>query len=368
MKRHLTRTTTSLSVLCAGALLLSACGTASDGLVSDSLVLQVSSGVSETHPGQRHMQTWSERVTELTDGQVEFDFTYSGALLPIEDEIPGVGDGRADMAYGSPHYNTSLLPLTTVGQLPFITRNSEAQLKGAHDLLQTNEAVAKEWEDANVKPLFQALIGSSLFGASEEITSIDDLAGLKVRAFGEVGRTFEAAGATSVSIPFPELYESAQRGVVDSISGLGFTGFESGQLYEVAPFIHDTGHGESIAFQTIVINSDVYASLDDAALEAFETATDEYYEGIADLIIEDEDAACATMLEAGTEFVVWSDEEMERWDELVGRDIRNDWVETMEADSLPGQEVLDAYESFVAEHEAESTYEPAVERCEARSD
>jgi TRAP-type transport system periplasmic protein len=347
------------------SLTVAACGgegSAGEGDV-ESVTMTFSSGVGENHPGQRHMRTWAERVTELTDGAVEFEYTYGGALLPIDEEIPGVGDGRADMAYGSPHYNPSLLPLTTVGELPFITRNAEAQMKAAHDLLQEHEAVKAEWEAAGVKPLFQALIGSSLLGSTEELTSIEDLEGLQIRAFGAGAQSYEAAGANVVTIPFPELYESAQRGLVDAISGLGFTGFHSGQLYQVTPIIHDPGHGESIAFQTIVINQDLYESLTPEIKEAFDTATEEYYAGVADLVTEDEEAACRAMLEDGAEFVVWDQAEIDKWGPLIADELQANWVKTMDDQGLPGEDVLNTYLEAVEKYEAEASYVPAVERC-----
>lgn len=364
------RHTKSPVALMAGAaalsLVVAACGgteaSEAEGGV-ESVTMTFSSGVGENHPGQRHMRTWAERVTELTNGAVEFEYTYGGALLPIDEEIPGVGDGRADMAYGSPHYNPVLLPLTTVGELPFITRNAEAQMKAAHDLLQEHEAVAAEWEAANVKPLFQVLIGSSLLGGTEELTSIEDLQGLQIRAFGAGAKSFEAADANVVTIPFPELYESAQRGLVDAISGLGFTGFHSGQLYQVTPIIHDPGHGESIAFQTIVINADVYESLSPEIKEAFDTATEEYYAQVAELVSGDEEEACRAMLADGAEFIVWDHEDVDAWGPLIGDQLQSDWVKSMEERELPGEDVLNTYLDLVEQYEAEASYVPAVERC-----
>lgn len=370
MREHQYMRHMRLAALAAGAASLSlvaaACSSTGAGQQEggvEEVTLSFSSGVGEDHPGQRHMRTWAERVTELTDGAVEFEYTYGGALLPIDEEIPGVGDGRADMAYGSPHYNPSLLPLTTVGELPFITRNAEAQMKAAHDLLQDHDALQAEWEEANVKPLFQVLIGSSLLGGTERLTSIADLKGLQIRAFGAGAKTFEAAGANVVTIPFPELYESAERGLVDAISGLGFTGFNSGQLSQVTPIIHDPGHGESIAFQTIVINDDVYESLSPEIKDAFATATEEYYTRVADLVSEDEEEACRAMLADGAEFVVWNDEQVEAWGPLIGDELQRDWVESMEDQGLPGEDVLNTYLELVEKYEAESTYVPAVERC-----
>lgn len=356
------RRNTLSALALAGTLALTACagaGEASD----EAIVLQVSAGVSETHAGMKHMHTWSDRVSELTDGAVTFEYTYGGALLPIDDEIPGVAEGRADMAYGSPHYNTSLLPLTSVGQLPFITRNSVAQVKAAHDLLQENEAIVEEWDKAGVKPLFQVLMGQSLFAADQEVESMEDLKGLRVRAFSDVATSFEKAGATATSIPYPELYESAQRGMIDAISGVGFTGLESGQLYDVASHIHDIGHGEANGFQTIVINKSTYESFDPEIIDAFEQATEEYYEEVATLIEEEIDASCSTMLEAGTEFHVWPEEEMSKWDDIAGEELKTAWVSQMSDQGLPGQEVLEEYEALVDHHESSTDSLPDVEQC-----
>src|SRR5690606_3131880 len=88
-----------------------------------------------------------------------------------------------------------------------------------------------------------------------------------------------------------------------------------------------------------------------------------YYAGVADLVTEDEEAACRAMLEDGAEFVVWDQAEIDKWGPLIADELQDNWVKTMDDQALPGEDVLNTYLEAVEKYEAEASYVPAVERC-----
>lgn len=342
--------------------------TSGDSASSDeSYTFTVSSIVGPTHPGQKHFEWWADRVKEYTDGRVDFEIVYGGGLLGTTDTIPGVGDGRADMGYAPPQYHPAELPLATLAELPFITRNAEAQMRAANELYENNEAFRQEWNDLGVEVLFFVLAGQTLLASKEPIPGIDALAGKQIRAAGRVAEAIEAAGANAIAIDFVEIYESLERGLLDAATSVPLGAIFSAELYTPAPYIYDPGFGESIVFQSIIMNKETLDGLPDDIRAAMDRATEEYWEAVPEMMLEDEAAACEAMIEAGATFETWPEAERERWPELIGGQQAEEWVEAREAEGLPGEEIFEEYTSLIEQFEEQATYVPAIEACEAAS-
>ena len=74
----------------------------------------------ETHNhNQEVFKPFMEKVTELTDGQVEFEFYPAEQLGKVEDLLDLASDGVADIAYYYPSYHPSQMPImSTLLQMP----------------------------------------------------------------------------------------------------------------------------------------------------------------------------------------------------------------------------------------------------------
>lgn len=168
------------------------------------------------HIGQTLIQ-FSERVKEVTDGQVEIEVMAGGALGYKGPELLRVvRDGLvpvSDMVLSGVAGDEELFGVST---LPFLYRDLDEGKILVDTARPYYDKVAEEkW---NQKILYIAPWPISGFWTKNEITTVEDLEGLKMRTYDEMGaRVVEAFGGTPYPLPFSEVYSSLSTGVIDSV-------------------------------------------------------------------------------------------------------------------------------------------------------
>ncbi len=93
-----------------------------------------------------------------------------------------------------------------------------------------------------------------------EIRSLNDLQGLKMRIPGHAGEVVEKAGMKPVSIPPGELYTALERRTIDAVEWLGPANDEKMGFQEIAPYYY-TGWHEPGAELHLFINKDKFNAL-----------------------------------------------------------------------------------------------------------
>lgn len=310
---------------------------------------------------------WAERVNELSGGEVSVEPFWLQSLLPATEILPGVRDGRADMGIVGADLYPADLHLGSIVGLPFLTQDAEAHARALIELYDTVPEMKAEYEDMGLKLLHpSAGVGPNLIVGTDNIASIDDLAGQRLRGYGYVIDALGAIGADPVGMAQPEVYESLQRGVLDATSGVTLDLGVDVRFHEVADYFIDPGYGQW-ASGFIVMRLEDYEALSDEAQAAIDQANEEYVDLVVERLVQREDEACATLQEAGTEIVIWDQAETDRWAAEVGDSIEQSFIDRgvaefgYEATFL--EELLDTYKELIAKHEADSTYEPASQRC-----
>jgi TRAP-type C4-dicarboxylate transport system substrate-binding protein len=152
-----------------------------------------------------------------------------------------------------------------------------------------------------------------LFTAEKPVRTLEDLKGLKIRVPSRnAGLVVEAWGATPVSMPAPEIYNSMQTGVIDGAM-IDATTLGAFKLAEVTKYI-TMGMNPTISSFFLVMNRDSFNDLTEeqqqVVLEAGRQASldgNEAWLGIADK------ALAAFKATEGKEVIVLSDEEAEKF-------------------------------------------------------
>ena len=101
----------------------------------------------------------------------------------------------------------------------------------------------------------QILVSVPIMISSKEITSLADIKGMKIRAYGSHARMLEKYGATVVWVPFAELYTALATGVIDGAGCPSISEMVDLKLYEVAKYL-------VLPFQEPWVASSVFANLD----------------------------------------------------------------------------------------------------------
>jgi len=189
------------------------------------------------------MHPWFEKVTQATNGLVEFEPYYSNSLVPANGIWDGMMTGVADAGFVSFHLWPGLTTLSGVVSLPFLEYSGSEQQSGiAWKLYEQFPEIQNEYK-ANKLLLLTTSSPFFFLTSKKQITSRDDFNGLKLRSTaGEsIWTMIEKAGATPVAMPVADIYQNLEKGVIDGAQCnwdffQTFRLFEVGQYYFYGPF------------------------------------------------------------------------------------------------------------------------------------
>ena len=172
------------------------------------------------------------------------------------------------------------------GDAPFVLG---IDMPGIAPDLRTAKAMAEAYKDPMDRFLQEKFKGrlltlwpypGQIFFCKRPIAGIDDLRGKKIRVYSPaLSRVVEQLGGAGVTVPFPEVYQALQRGVVDcAISGS--TGGNAQKWYEVSTHLYPLSVGWG--FVAHVANADFMAKLNPNAraylLEQMRKLESEFWE------------------------------------------------------------------------------------------
>lgn len=247
----------------------------------------------------------SEKLAAATDGATTIRIYPGGELgAGPAKQYDRVVDGVADMVYALPGYTASQFKKTLLVELPGIVNPGTNKTEA---IWNNVELLEREFRRTKLLGLWTA--GDAiLLMASKKIEKLSDLEGLKIRVPSKnTGRLIEAWGATAVSMPITQVYQSMETGVVDGtlVDTSVLTSFKLG---EVTKYITSGMNATNSVFM-LLMNRDSWDELDadtQAKLTAMTGA--EMSEGGRVTMTSASDRALATWLESGGELIELSPE------------------------------------------------------------
>ena len=210
-------------------------------------------------------QHFVDMLNDMSGGRFEAELHPSGAIVDGLKEMRAAHEGVLDVALTASHYHTSEVGL--VGDLfnlyPAGTNPWEFVVwfyyGGGKDLHQE----MYDRQDLNVKGgMLYGMTSAESFGwVADPITSLSDFEGMKFRTAGIWGDMLTEIGASVVTMPGGEVYEAAQRGVIDafefSTPGVDYSfGF-----HELGAYLHGPGIHAPQSAMEILVNQDVWDSM-----------------------------------------------------------------------------------------------------------
>lgn len=168
-------------------------------------------------------KSFVEEVNEKFAGQVEINWRGGPEVMPPFKQAEGVRNGAMGMTYTSPSYYQGLVPTSGTMNLSFKTYEEIAatdyhermtELHAEKDLVYLGEIPATELN-------FFIYMG-------EEVSSLEDLKGKRIRVFPTLLPLVQALGAEPIVLPMGEIYTAMERGAID--------GFMQGPLGQAEQF------------------------------------------------------------------------------------------------------------------------------------
>jgi TRAP-type C4-dicarboxylate transport system substrate-binding protein len=290
-------------------------------------------------------------IVKQTDGQVEFQDFWGGALLGPPEALKGIKDGITDIGFLFPEFFPEQLPLHQIFKLfPVGPGSWEAQRwiyeTAYEEIPELEEELVAKW---NQKPLLMTAGLPGTFTSSYKVDSIDDLDGKKWRASSRwLLGYLKSAGAIPVSVPWADCYMALQTGTVDGVlanlDGIHMTKqdeaagyiFVAKEMWWATPFLH-------------TVNLDFWNSLPEDVqndmLKAAENAKDAYaeaYDGAFDEITSTQEAN-------GIEVEIASQEEIAKWQKISQAEkYQQQFVAELKKNGYDNaQEIMDKMRSIV---------------------
>lgn len=290
-------TQTALALLAATA--LAGVGAAQ---AQDTYTLRFNHVLGPTEPFHEGFVAWAEAVAERTDGGLTIE-VFPSAQLGVEEDIieqirQGANIGQNTDAARLGNY----VPEIAVVNGPyFVDSNEEAfALADAPSMIEWQDQLAAEHGLKVV--CFDWIQGDRHFFTNTEITSPDQLAGLRIRTPPAPiwQESIRALGAAPTAMNFGDVYPGLQQMALDGAE-LVYPNITAGNLFEVLDFANETAHIKLINFQ--VVSSQWFDTLPEdyqtALVEECRTAG----QATSTVMTEAAEAAKQTLIEEGMTIV-----------------------------------------------------------------
>jgi len=299
--------------------------------------------------GQVH-QRWADMIEEKSNGRIDMEMYFSGALASQAERLRSTQTGIADISYYSIGTDRTLMPLSLVTALPFIGMPA--------DMAKTTEIwwklydefpeIQKEWES------IQLLNGASMAPTQLHLTNKDartpaDLKGVKLISKGEQPLAMIEMGATPIDLQIGDWYTSLERGLADGL----INHFPVCYVFKVLELVkHHTifgDEGATMDMALFIMNKDSWnrlpADLQQVLLDAGKWQDAE----IISTDIKEIQTAVDAAKAANHTFTELNEQELEVWRQAA-KPAHDKWIAEFEAKGLPAQKVYDRCLALIEEY------------------
>lgn len=290
------------------------------------------------------LEPWAKSIEEKSGGRVHITIYAAGSALgDATKQFDQVRSGVVDIAVGIPAIPRGRHPRTTLMELPFTIKSSAA---GTHALMDLYEKYLKA-DFPGTEILNLTITEPSAVHTKAPITDLDQLKGVRVRApTPSVTAMLNAMGATPVGMPPVQIYESAERGVIDgNVMPWGPVG--AFKLYEVFKN-HLNARIDAVAMYTLM-NEARYKALPPDIRKLFDDRK-HFVDVWSKLWKETDDKAIETAKAAGNKVVDMPDAKRTEWREKM-KPVVDQYIVEQAKTVENSREIYDAMVSALKKYE-----------------
>jgi TRAP-type transport system periplasmic protein len=277
-----------------------------------------------------------EDVAQATDGEVTITVHPAGSLIRHPEIKNAVRSGQAQIG----EFLLSTLgnenAVFEVDAVPFLATSYE----DARQLWDASRGTIEELlARQNLMVLYAVPWPPQGIYADQEIGTIDDLAGLRFRAYNAATeRIAQLAGAVPTQIEVPDIPQGFATGRVNAMITSASTGVES-QAWDYLSHFYDTQAW--LPKNAIVVNRDAFEALDEGHQQAIMEAAAAAEERGWDASMGEHDRQSATLAENGISVQEPSDELAASMRE-IGEMMTQEWLERAGAE---GEAIISAFQN-----------------------
>jgi TRAP-type C4-dicarboxylate transport system substrate-binding protein len=287
-----------------------------------------------THPISLLNKAWGDDVEKATEGRVTVSTFPGNTLAPPMQVYDNVIKGIIDVGACLLAYAPGRLPLSEVLQQPLGYKNGYQATKLANAYYEKFKP--KEFDLVKVMYLHGAAPGFIM--TKKAVSSVRDVKGLRIKANAENADIVINLGASPVTMPVTETYDSLQRGVID---GTLFP-IEALQGYKVGEVLKTVIEDYSMSYMTsmyVIMNKEKWDSISPADQKAIEKINQDYIEKQGKLWIELDAKAKEWAIGKGVKFIQDTPADQQYVLDAV-KPILKQYTDMAKGKGLPGEEAL----------------------------
>ncbi len=294
----------------------------------------------EGNPRFVSMEKFAADVAEKTDGHVKVTVYGNGQLGTEKEMLEQVVQGTVQgMRGGQFDFSPRLLMFTA----PFLTQTrAEVTALLQSDLAKSVCAEAEESTGTVIINLCDAGGYRQFSNNNHPITKPDDLKGLKMRTNGmkTIDLTFQQMGASTVSVPYADLYMGLKTGVADGQEN-PWVNVVGMKFYEVQKYFTEVNY--QFHPDPFYVNATWWNSLPEQYRTIISECAAEMGTYNDQLIDENSEAAKQEIIAAGAEVYTPTAEELQAFKDAV-----EPVYEQMVSEGICSQEEMDQMKEIVA--------------------
>lgn len=219
--------------------------------------------------------TVCDRVREMTGGRFDITPSVAGEIVGGLEVMDAVQNGAVECGHTAGYYyigKSEALAFATTVPFGLTAQQQNAWLYHGGGL----EALQKVYAEFNIINFPAGNTGAQMGGwFKQEIASLADLNGLKMRIPGLGGKVMAELGVNVQVLPGGEIFLALDRGAIDAAEWVGPYDDEKLGLYQAAKFYYYPGWWEPGATLEVQVNLEAWNQLPAEYQTIFITATKE---------------------------------------------------------------------------------------------
>ena len=220
-------------------------------------------------------EMFADRVSKLTDGKFTIRVFAAGDIVPAFQALDAVQQGTVELTHTASYYYVGKNLAFGFGTaVPFglTTRQQNAWMYHGGGLDLLNDF----YKDYGVIAFPAGNTGAQMGGwFRDEVKSLDNLKGLKMRIPGLGGQVMGKLGAVPQALPGGDIYPALERGAIDATEWVGPYDDEKLGFYKIAKNYYYPGWWEPCSMYHIMVNLEKWGTLPKPYQEAMISAARE---------------------------------------------------------------------------------------------
>ena len=283
------------------------------------------------------LAAWADKVNKCSNGALNVKMYAGGVLGSPPKQYDIVTSGVADISWTVLGYIGGQFPLSSVVELPFLTKTSKAGSRALNTLFEEGYL---DKEMAGIKLIgLHSNPGYQIHMKDTKVVKPADFKGKKMRVPSKIaGTILKTLGATGVKVPAPGTSEALNKGVIDG-TPFPYTAIGSFRLFDVTKY-HTEVNITNATFG-LIMNEGKYNGLSSAAKGCVDKHSGLWIGDWSSNLIYTQNAKIRVQVEntPGHEITVASDSVLAEYKKILAP-IESDWLAEMKGKGLDGDAVL----------------------------